>query len=74
MKPRAIWSEGTFSVLKREHKLAQATKRGIERVAEECLLSALALNLKRMVKAVIKPLLPLDDMETGAFMAFLLER
>jgi hypothetical protein len=52
MKLRAVWSEGTFSVLKREHKLSRAVKRGIERVTEECLLSAIALNMKRMVKAL----------------------
>jgi transposase len=52
MKLRSIWSEGTFAVLKREHKLVRAVKRGVERVTEECLLAALALNMKRMVKAV----------------------
>ena len=51
-KLRSIWSEGTFAVLKREHKLKRAEKRGIHRVYEECLLSALALNLKRMVRAL----------------------
>ena len=49
---RGIWSEGAFSVLKREHKLSKAIKRGLHRIHEECLLSALALNLKRMVKAL----------------------
>ena len=48
---RSIWSEGAFAVLKREHNLKRAQKRGLERVSEECLLSALALNLKRIVKA-----------------------
>ncbi|MCC5466495.1 hypothetical protein LMF89_14180 [Pelosinus sp. Bkl1] len=47
-----MWSEGTFSVLKREHNLRRATKRGIYRIGEECLLSTLALNLKRIVKAL----------------------
>ena len=51
MKRRKIWSEGTFAVLKREHNLKQIKKRGISKVYEECLLSAIALNLKRMVKA-----------------------
>ncbi len=37
---------------KRERKLKRAPKRGVRRVYEECLLSALALNLKRMVKAL----------------------
>ncbi len=52
MRLRKIWSEGTFSVLKREHNLKRIYKRGIHRATEECLLSATALNLKRMVKAV----------------------
>ena len=52
MRLRNIWSEGTFSVLKREHSLKRIHKRGIHRATEEYLLSATALNLKRMVKAV----------------------
>ena len=52
MRLRKIWSEGTFSVLKREHNLKRIHKRGIHRATEECLLSATALNLKRLVKAV----------------------
>jgi hypothetical protein len=48
---RNVWAEGTFAVLKREHNLRRTVKRGLTRVCEECLLSALALNLKRMVKA-----------------------
>ena len=52
---RSIWAEGAFSVLKREHNLARAKKRGLHRVYEECLLSALALNLKRMVRVLDKP-------------------
>jgi len=51
---RSIWAEGTFAVLKREHNLKRAVKRGLRRVHEECLLSAMALNLKRMVKAMDK--------------------
>ena len=52
MRLRQIWSEGTFAVLKREHKLNKIQKRGIHKATEECLLSATALNLKRLVKAV----------------------
>lgn len=52
MRLRKIWSEGTFSVLKREHNLKRVHKRGIHRATEECLLSAMALNLKRMARAV----------------------
>ena len=50
---RKIWAEGSFSVLKREHCLSKVRKRGIPAVTEECLLSAMALNLKRMVKAIL---------------------
>lgn len=52
MRLRAIWSEGTFSVLKREHKMKTIKKRGIINAKEECLLASIALNLKRMVKAL----------------------
>ena len=51
MRLRKIWAEGSFSVLKREHCLSRIRKRGIPAVTEECLLSVMALNLKRMVKA-----------------------
>lgn len=52
MRLRQIWSEGTFAVLKQEHKLNRIQKRGIRNATEECLLSATALNLKRLVRAV----------------------
>ena len=52
MRMRAIWAEGTFSVLKREHNLHTIRKRGLLRAKEESLLAAVALNLKRMAKAV----------------------
>lgn len=52
MRLRKIWAEGTFAVLKREHKLNRIQKRGLQKATEECLLSATALNLKRLVKAV----------------------
>lgn len=52
MRLRQIWAEGTFAVLKREHKLNKIQKRGLQKATEECLLSATALNLKRLVKAV----------------------
>jgi|SaaInlV_200m_DNA_2_1039689.scaffolds.fasta_scaffold22505_1 transposase len=48
---RSIWAEGTFAALKREHKLSRTCKRGNSQVNEECLLAAIALNLKRIVKA-----------------------
>ena len=50
-KLRGIWAEGTFAALKNYHNLKRHRKRGIHRAAEECLLSATALNLKRFIKA-----------------------
>ena len=52
MRLRKIWAEGTFSVLKREHNLKRINKRGIIRAEEECIFSAMALNLKRLGKAM----------------------
>ncbi len=52
MRLRQIWAEGTFAVLKREHKLDKIQKSGIQKATEECFLSATALNLKRLIKAV----------------------
>ncbi|MCG4470834.1 transposase, partial [Lawsonibacter sp. DFI.6.74] len=48
MRLRKIWAEGSFSVLKREHCISKIRKRGILAATEECLLAAMALNLKRM--------------------------
>ena len=50
MRLRKIWAEGSFSVLKREHCISKIRKRGILAATEECLLVAMALNLKRMAK------------------------
>ena len=50
MRFRQIWCEGNFSHQKANHNLRRTLKRGIERVTEQCLLSACALNLKRLVK------------------------
>ena len=49
---RRIWCEGTFGCLKQKHNLFKTYKRGIKKIQEQCLFSALALNLKRMVKAL----------------------
>lgn len=49
MRLRRIWCEGNFSHQKEHHNLRRTRKRGIERVTEQCLLSACALNLKRLV-------------------------
>lgn len=52
MRLRKIWCEGNFSHQKERHNLRRTRKRGIEKVTEQCLLSACALNLKRLVKAL----------------------
>lgn len=49
-KLRRTWCEGTFGLMKREHNLGMTYKRGRLNVLEHCLFSALAINLKRMVK------------------------
>ncbi|MCQ6564121.1 IS1182 family transposase, partial [Paenibacillus mendelii] len=51
-KARRVWCEGSFGTMKRCHNLAQTYKKGIRNATEHCLFSALALNIKRMVKAV----------------------
>ena len=50
MRLHKIWAEGSFSVLKREHCISKIQIRGILAATEECLLVAMALNLKRMAK------------------------
>ena len=55
LRLRKIWCEGNFSHQKSEHNLRWTYKRGIERVTEQCLLSACAMNLIRLVKAAIRP-------------------
>ena len=54
MRLRKIWAEGSFSVLKREHCISSIRKRGILAATEECLLAAMALNLKRMVNTIFR--------------------
>jgi transposase len=51
-KARRVWCEGSFGTMKRCHNLANTYKKGIRNATEHCLLSALALNIKRMVKAI----------------------
>jgi len=52
MGKRKIWAEGSFAAMKKEHNLSKICRRGILVVAVKCPLSAIALNLKRMVKAI----------------------
>ena len=40
-------------MLKREHCFSKVGKQGIPPIIEKCFLSAIALNLKRMVKAIL---------------------
>jgi transposase len=47
---RQIYCEGNFATQKECHNLRRTRKRGNKNVTEHCLLSALALNLKRLVK------------------------
>ena len=58
MRKRKIWAEGSFAAMKREHNLLKIRKRGILAATEECLLSAMALNLKRMAKAIFSAIYP----------------
>jgi hypothetical protein len=51
-KARRVWCEGSFGTMKRCHNLTYTYKNGIRNATEHCLLSALALNIKRMIKAV----------------------
>ena len=50
LKLRQIWCEGTFAAQKRSHNLTCVLRRGIEAAEDHCLLSAAAMNLKRMIK------------------------
>ena len=50
LRLRQIWCEGTFATQKWSHNLARVMRRGIEAAEDHCLLSATALNLKRMLK------------------------
>jgi transposase len=47
---RQIWCEGTFAAQKARHNLQRLYRRGLAAAEEHCLLSAMAINLKRMVK------------------------
>jgi transposase len=51
-KLRRVWCEGSFGTMKIKHNLYKTYKRGIEKILEQCLFSALALNLKRMIKVM----------------------
>ncbi len=52
LKQRQVWCEGTFAIQKRCHNLTAVLRRGLEAAEDHCLLSAAALNLKRMIKSM----------------------
>jgi hypothetical protein len=47
---RQIWCEGTFAAQKARHNLTYVLGRGLRAVTDHCLLSACAVNLKRLMK------------------------
>jgi transposase len=49
---RQIWCEGTFATQKARHNLRGIFRRGLEAAEDHCLLSATAVNLKRMVRCM----------------------
>lgn len=53
LKWRQVWCEGTFSAQKWGHNLTRTLRRGLEAAEDHCLLSATAMNLKRMIKHMI---------------------
>lgn len=65
MVRRQVVCEGNFALQKRCHNLRFTRFRGIENVLAQCLLSASALNLKRLVKYGNIPEIP-DIRETKA--------
>ena len=50
LKKRQIWCEGIFAAQKCRHNLTHILRRSLEEAEDHCLLSATALNLKRMIK------------------------
>ena len=52
IRARQILCEGTFAAQKARHNLRQIFRRGLKAAEDHCLLSATAMNLKRMVKCM----------------------
>jgi transposase len=52
LRQRQIWCEGTFAAQKWRNNLTRTLRRGLEAAEDHCLLSATALNLKRMIRAI----------------------
>lgn len=52
LRLRQIWCEGTFAAQKWGHNLTRVLRRGQEAAEDHCLLSATAMNLKRMIRCL----------------------
>jgi transposase len=52
LRQRQILCEGTIASQKEHHNLKRLFRRGLKAAEEHCLLSAIAINLKRMVKCM----------------------
>jgi len=52
LRRRQILCEGTFASQKEHHNLKRLFRRGLQAADDHCLLSAIAINLKRMVKCM----------------------
>ena len=52
LRLRQIWCEGTFAAQKWGHNLTRVLRRGLKAAEDHCLLSATALNLKRMIRCL----------------------
>ena len=52
LRKRQIWCEGTFAAQKWGNNLTRILRRGFEAAEDHCLLSATALNLKRMIRCL----------------------
>ena len=52
LKQRQVWCEGAFAIQKRCHNLTAVLRRGLGAAEDHCLLSAVALNLRRMIQRV----------------------
>ncbi len=52
LKKRQVWCEGTFSAQKWGHNLTRVLRRGREAAEDHCLLSATAMNPKRMIRCM----------------------
>ena len=52
LKQRQVWCEGTFAIQKRCHNLTGVLRRGLGAAEDHCLLSAVAMNLKRMMRCL----------------------